>query len=250
MHPRLRRPMVTALALLLLPVGLASAADFRGTEAKMMRQHAVAVEESYSFLRTPADVRRLVESGALVSVNQNADLGMSGVSFPFARPEVRSFIEHFAAQFHDSTGEQLVVTSLTRPEAAQPKNAHVLSVHPAGMAVDLRVPAGSSSRSWLDRALLAMQSAGLIDVTREHTPAHYHIAVFAERWLPFAARLDLLAAVRRPHVPAQVVAKASALPLPAPAPSDGSTPGFVLSMMALAGLTAPVLRIRQKRSAA
>jgi hypothetical protein len=240
------------IALSLLPVRLASAADFKGTPAKMERQHEIAVEESYSFLRTAADVKRLVASGALVPVTANADFTLSGVSFPFARPEVRSFIEHFAAQYHDSTGEGLVVTSLTRPEVAQPKNAHVLSVHPAGMAVDLRVPATTGARAWFDRALAAMQRDGLIDVTREHTPPHYHIAVFAEKWLPFAARADSREAVERTRLTTTEAAKVPVPSAPEPTKSGNrSLPGFLLSMLALLGLTAPALRLgRGKRKGA
>jgi hypothetical protein len=240
------------IALSLLPIRLASAADFKGTPAKMERQHEIAVEESYSFLRTAADVKRLVASGALVPVTANADFTLSGVSFPFARPEVRSFIEHFAAQYHDSTGEGLVVTSLTRPEVAQPKNAHVLSVHPAGMAVDLRVPAATGARAWFDRALAAMQRDGLIDVTREHTPPHYHIAVFAEKWLPFAARVDSRQAVERTRLTTAEAAKVPVLSA-AEATESGnrSLPGFLISMLALLGLTAPALRLgRGKRKGA
>jgi hypothetical protein len=249
MHTSLRRVLVIALSL--LPLRLASATPFTGTEAKMNRQHAVAVAESYTFARTPGELRRLAESGALVPVTENGDFSLSGVSFPFARPEVRSFIEHFAAQFHAATGERLVVTSLTRPETAQPKNAHVLSVHPAGMAVDLRVPTGSSQLAWLDRTLLAMQGQGSIDVTREHTPPHYHIAVFAQRWLPFAKRQDSRAAAQRPAIAATRAAPAktaSAPPARDPKSGDGggSLPRFALSMMALAGVTAPVLRIRRR----
>jgi hypothetical protein len=237
------------MTLSILPVRLAGAADFKGTPAKMVRQHEIAVEESYSFLRTAADVSRLVASGALVPVTANADFTLSGVSFPFARPEVRSFIEHFAARYHESTGKQLVVTSLTRPEVAQPRNAHVLSVHPAGMAVDFRVPA---STAWFDRALDAMQRDGLIDVTREHTPPHYHIAVFAEKWLPFAAREDSLQAAERARLASAEAAKVPVASTPQPTePGHGSLPGFLLSMLALLGVTAPVLRLgRGKRKAA
>jgi hypothetical protein len=253
MHARLRPALVTALAF--LPLHLAGAADFKGTPAKMARQHEIAVEESYSFLRTAADVNRLVASGGLVPVTANADFTLSGVSFPFARPEVRSFIEHFAAQYHESTGEQLVVTSLTRPEAAQPRNAHVLSVHPAGMAVDLRVPAATSRHAWFDRALEAMQRDGMIDVTREHTPPHYHIAVFAEQWMPFAARQDSLAALGRTQSSIAEAAKAPVAAAPEPRepaePGRGSLAGFFLSMAVLLGVTAPALRVgRGKRKMA
>ena len=230
------------LALVVLPLHLAAAADFKGTPAKMVRQHEIAVEESYSFLRTAADVKRLAASGALVPVTPNADFSLSGVSFAFARPEVRSFIEHFAARYHEATGEHLVVTSLTRPEAAQPRNAHVLSVHPAGMAVDLRVPAGTSQRAWFDTALADMQRQGVVEVTREHTPPHYHIAVYAERWMPFAAREDSIVA-QRTRLAAARASVGTAVPPAAPPAPQGSLPGFLLSMAVLTGITVPVLRV-------
>jgi hypothetical protein len=243
-----------SLALSIIPAHIATAGpDFRGTEAKMAHQHAVAVEESYTFLRTPADVRHLADEGRLVPVDSTDDFTLSGVSFAFARPEVRSFLEHFAKAYRDATGTRLVVTSLTRPEAAQPKNAHKLSVHPAGMAVDLRVPADDASRAFLERTLLAMQQKGLIDVTRERSPAHYHIAVFGERYLPYAAREDSIASVERATLADQQAASvraarsAASTPL---APSDSSrVPQFLLGMMALAGISAPALRVARKRRA-
>lgn len=186
-----------AATLLMIPAAVAGAAGLRGSPASMAHQHAVAVEEDYSFLRTPAQVRELVVDGALVEVTDEADFRVSGVSFPYARPEVRSFIEHLAARSVAETGERLVVTSLTRPEALQPANAHALSVHPAGMAVDFRVPASAAQRAWLERTLLSMESTGLLDVTRERTPPHYHVAVFPEAYRAYAARLDSVAAAER-----------------------------------------------------
>ena len=235
-----------------IPVHIATAApDLHGSEASMAHQHAIAVEESYSFLRTPADVRHFAEEGRLVPVDASDDFTLSGVSFAFARPEVRSFLEHFAKAYHDATRTRLVVTSLTRPEANQPKNAHKLSVHPAGMAVDLRVPTDGASRTWLERNLLAMEQKGLIDVTRERSPAHYHIAVFGERYLPYAARQDSIAAVERTTLANKqtALARASHSAL-APAPTDSSRmPRFLLSMMALVGLSAPALRVARKKRA-
>jgi hypothetical protein len=184
----------------------------------------------------------------LVPVSANADLALSGVSFPFARPEVRSFVEHFATRYHEATGERLVVTSLTRPEATQPRNAHALSVHPAGMAVDLRVPAGTSDRTWFDGALADMQRQGLIDVTREHSPPHYHIAVYAEQWTPFAARQDSIRAEQtRLEAVRAWVAPVVSVPTP-PEPPKGSLPGFLLSMAVLTGMTVPALRIGHRRT--
>jgi uncharacterized protein DUF5715 len=183
--------------LLALPGRAMPAAELKGSPASMVHQHAIALEEDYSFLRNAADVQRLVDAGELVPVKPTADYSLSGVSYPYTRPEVLSFIEHFASSYHAATGSRLVVTSLTRPLAKQPANAHALSVHPAGMAVDLRVPADEDNRKFLERALLSMEQAGLLDVTRELHPSHFHIAVFAPKFEPYAALLDSVTATEQ-----------------------------------------------------
>jgi len=190
------RTAVLAL-LLVVPGRTAVAAELAGSPASMVHQHAIAVEEDYSFLRTADDVQRMVDAGRLVPVKATSDFTLSGVSYPYTRPEVLSFIEHFAASYHAATGSRLVVTSLTRPLAKQPVNAHALSVHPAGMAVDLRVPADEDNRRFLEHALLSMEQAGLLDVTREHHPSHFHIAVFAPKFEPYAALLDSVTATEQ-----------------------------------------------------
>src|SRR5687767_6016492 len=140
----------------------------------MKQQHNAAIEHQYTFLKTPAQVREYVEKGRLEALGGNADYALSKVSFPYARAEVRMFVEHLAADYRAANGAPLIVTSLTRPDALQPRNAHELSVHPAGMAVDFRVPDDAKSRHWLETALLGLEKDGLIDATRERHPPHYH----------------------------------------------------------------------------
>ena len=152
----------------------------------MREQHSVAVDESLTFSDDAAEVQKLVAGGGLETVVPNGDYAMSGVSYPFAVPEVRVFIERIAEQYREANGSQLVVTSLTRPSSQQPRNAHDLSVHPAGMAVDFRVPRTAAERKWLESVLLELENAGVLDVTREHYPPHYHVAVFP---IPYAAYL-------------------------------------------------------------
>lgn len=193
MRPVVRASILTVL--LALPGRTMLGAELKGSPSSMVHQHAVAVEEDYSFLRTPADVQRFVDAGRLVPVKPTSDYSLSGVSYPYTRPEVLSFVEHFAASYHAATGSRLVVTSLTRPLSTQPGNAHALSVHPAGMAVDLRVPSDEDNRKFVEHALLSMEQAGLLDVTREHHPSHFHIAVFAPEFEPYAALLDSVTAV-------------------------------------------------------
>lgn len=200
----------TALMLALMaPLGVAHAAGLGGSPSSMVHQHEIAVKEEFSFLRTPGDVTHLVELGGLVPIVSGDDHTLSGVSFPYARPVVKQFIDRFAAEFRDSTGHALVVTSLTRPAALQPRNAHKLSVHPAGMAVDFRVPADARDRAFLERALLEMERTGVLDVTREKSPAHYHVAVFPEEYVAWEATqpaLQTRAAIAAAAMPAVMLA--------------------------------------------
>ena len=233
------------MTLIAAPLAGARADSLAGSPSSMVHQHDIAMKEEYRFLRTPKDVQALTSAGALVEVTDNENLTLSKVSYPFARPEVRGFIERFADIYRDSTGTRLVVTSLTRPASTQPANAHKLSVHPAGMAVDLRVPADSASRAFLERSLLAMERAGVLDVTREHTPSHYHIAVFAEAFAPWAARRDSVVAVEQARIAAAdkaaAAARAAVAPASPPRERGRSVPRLVFGLLALVGMTAPVM---------
>jgi hypothetical protein len=173
-----------------------------GSPASMVRQHEVAEKEGLSFLRTPAQVRALVTEGQLVPLGGNADYTVSkGVSFPDAQPATRLFVERTAASYRAACGEQMVVTSLTRPLSDQPSNAHKLSVHPTGMAADLRIPKNAACRTWLEGELLSLEKAGVIDVTREHTPPHLHVAVFGAAYTAYAAKQDAAAPPAEPGAP-------------------------------------------------
>lgn len=234
--------------------GTAEAAGLRGSPASMVHQHAIAVEHDFLFARTPAQVEELVEKGKLVQLNGNADYALSNVSFPFARPEIELFVERLARQYRDATGTKLVVTSLTRPLSLQPRNAHDLSVHPAGMAVDLRVPADSAQRAWLEGTLLALEEKGLLDVTREHYPPHYHVAVFPDEYGAYAAKRQAeeaaLAAKEAAEAAraARLAAADSALRASTSRQAAGATGAAVLLGFAgVAGLVAVPRRRRRRR---
>lgn len=241
-------PLGILMGLVAAP-SFARADGLAGSPSSMVHQHEVAVHEDYSFLRTAKQVRELATSGALVPVTESDHLALSKVSYPYTRPEVRDFVQRFAARYHEATGTRLIVTSLTRPSALQPRNAHKLSVHPAGMAVDLRVPTDSAARAYLERALLAMEKAGALDVTREHTPPHYHVAVFAETYQAYAARQDSLDAVEHARLAAVATAAKAAAPpvvsLPATPRRERALPGLAFALLAVAGMTAVVRRDRR-----
>jgi hypothetical protein len=163
---------------LFAPAPAVEAQSLRGSAASLDRQNEQASLHGFSYLRTPAEVRNFVEQGHLVPVTPNRDFDLHQVSFPYARPAVQVFIERLANQYRSACGEKLVVTSLTRPISNQPANASSRSVHPTGMALDLRRPANARCRSWLESTLLTIESEGVIEAIYERNPPHYHVTVF------------------------------------------------------------------------
>ncbi|HUF50885.1 MAG TPA: DUF5715 family protein [Longimicrobiales bacterium] len=239
--------LLLALALLAAPAMATAEVDvsLNGSRASMLRQNRVARQEDFSFLRTPTQVRRFVDDGRLVELTGNGDYRLANVGYPFARPVVQAFVERLARQYQASCGERLVVTSLMRPAAKQPRNASPLSVHPTGMAVDLRVSGQRSCRVWLSTHLLALENRGVIDATLERRPPHYHIAVFpAYSDFEHEARTDSAhaAAARRSAREAELAALIAAPAAGASAYTATGLPPLLLRLASLlTHLVLPVL---------
>ena len=193
--PRRRPPAAALLAAILLLGGVdgVPAQSLRGSSASLDRQVDQARRHDFTHLAGPPQVRRFVDAGLLVHIPGNRDYTLVDVSFPFARPEVRLFVERLSSQYRRACNEKLVVTSLTRPLSHQPRNASNRSVHPTGMAIDLRVPAGRC-RSWLESVLLSLEARGVIEATRERRPPHYHVAVYPKPYAAYVRELTARAA--------------------------------------------------------
>jgi hypothetical protein len=239
-------------ALFALPPAAAFAAEgsLRGSTASMNRQHDVAIEEELTFYRTPGAVLAEVAAGVLTELPGNDDYRVANVSFAYAVPEVRMFVERIAQQYRQACGERLVVTSLTRPKTRQPRNAHELSVHPAGMAVDLRISNRSACRTWIEATLLSLEQSQVIDVTRERTPPHYHVAVFPTPYKEYVQRIDAKSTVAVTIAPAEskpAVVHAAMMPLPKHGP-DAAAWATAIAFVAfmLAGL---MVFVRRPKSA-
>jgi len=188
---------IAAVSLLALAVAAAphlKAQSLLGSRASMLRQNEAAREHDYSYLRTSSDVYRFVDRGLLVKLKGNSDYALASgyVSFPYARPEVKLFVERLSDQYRDACGERLVVTSLTRPMDRQPANASHLSVHPTGMALDLRRSSRASCRQWLESTLLLLEDKNVLEATREKHPPHYHVSLFPNQYLRYLDSKDEL----------------------------------------------------------
>jgi LysM repeat protein len=173
LRPPAPRVLLTTLLLGLTFVAGAStpeAQSLLGSKASLIKQNEEAEEHQFTYLQTGDD-----------------DYWVADASFPYARPEVKTFLERLSGQYHAACGEQLVVTSLTRPADHQPWNASPLSVHPTGMAMDLRRSSRPACRAWLEKNLLSLEGDGVIEATKEQHPPHYHVAVFPKPYLQYLA---------------------------------------------------------------
>ena len=183
------RKFAILAALFAASVSVVQAQTLRGSRDSVQRQYNVAVQEGFSFVARSSEISGLVESGQLLRVVENRNLILHEVSNPYARPGVKLLLDRLSAQYRRACGEKLTVTSLLRPQDRQPANAASNSVHPAGMAVDLRIPDRGRCRSWLEQTLLSLEGSGVLDVTRERWPPHYHVAVFTTPYQNYVATL-------------------------------------------------------------
>ena len=172
-----RRLVAVLLFALLATAGHAQ--SLRPSRYSLDVQNREARRHDFTFLKDGHQVQQFVEAGYLVPLRGNGSyIVKDGVSYPYARPEVLEFVELLGIRYQDMCGEQLVVTSLTRPRNRQPYNASSRSVHPTGMALDLRRSWRSSCRRYLEQALLRLEAAGVVEAAYERTPPHYHVALF------------------------------------------------------------------------
>ena len=187
-----RMSLLAGFLIFLAPgIGPVHGQALRGSEASVNRAYVRAEDHDFTFLQTAAQVQRFVEAGYLVRIRNDRDFVLHDVSFPYGRPEVKLFIERLGGQYHRACGEELVVTSLTRPLSEQPRNASIFSVHPTGMAVDFRTSMNSVCRLWLESTLLYLETAGVLEATRERRPSHFHVAVFPKPYADYVS--DILA---------------------------------------------------------
>lgn len=170
------------IAALLLGASLTQAQTLMGSAASMEKQYHLAQTYGFKFINTSSEVQRTINSHQLVRVNPDRYMALHDVSYPYAVSETKLFLGRFSAQYYSACGEKLIVTSLLRPRNRQPANASARSVHPTGMAVDLRIPAKQNCRAWLERTLLSLEKERVLDVTRERYPPHYHVAVYAKHY--------------------------------------------------------------------
>jgi hypothetical protein len=179
------RPLTPLSLLLVLLAAVtrpapASAQTLRGSRTAVERAYSFAMHRGLTFTRSRRDVERASRRGDLVRLGGSLNYRLKGVAHPYVRPATRTVLARLAARYRTVCKEPLVVTSAVRPTSVRLPNSVLQSVHPTGLALDLRVPRGRC-RPWLRDALLALERRGLVDATEERHPAHFHVIVYRDR---------------------------------------------------------------------
>lgn len=173
-----RTTLLLLIAAAALTPQLALAQSLRGSPASVDRMYYKAQAQRLTFFKSASEVAEAADAGTVVLLRGNMDYAVVGTQVPYVRPETLRFIESLGAAHRQACGEPIIVTSGIRPTARKLRNSHEKTVHPTGMAVDIRKSAGNC-RVWLRKALLGLEAQGLIEAIEENRPPHFHIAVYS-----------------------------------------------------------------------
>jgi hypothetical protein len=155
--------------------------ELRGSRESVQKMWDFATMHGLAFYRTPRDIDKAVADGKLVPLDGDASYELTpSVGFSYATREAKQFVVSFAPQYLAACGTPLVVTSAARPTNRQPRNSNPYSVHPTGIAIDLRRPPAGPCQTWLRKALAELEEQGYVEATEERRPVHLHVAVLTE----------------------------------------------------------------------
>lgn len=177
--------IILIVALCALAAGAAETQGLKGSKAKIEAAHKAALDHNLTFLNKDSEVACFVSMGLLVPLESGGNYELKGPRLPYVRPETKLFIERFSAQYRSACGERLDVTGAARTVFLW--NSSAKSVHPTGMAVDLRIPKNKRCRAWVESTLLVMGKREVIIPTKEVSPPHYHVVVLPRQYAAYVA---------------------------------------------------------------
>jgi hypothetical protein len=152
--------------------------ELHGSKESVEKMYDFALAHHLPFYLTPTNVNDAIATGDLVPLSGDSTYELTrGVGFSYATREAKQFVLAFAPHYLAACGTPLTVTSAARPITRQPHNANPHSVHPTGIAVDLRRPSAGACLNWVRGALAELEDKGIIEATEERHPVHLHIAV-------------------------------------------------------------------------
>ena len=187
--------------------------DLHGSRQSVEKMYEFALTHHMPFYLTPVNVDDAIAKGRLVALAGDSTYELTrGVGFAYSTREAKQFVLAFAPQYLAACGVPLTLTSAARPMSRQPHNANPHSVHPTGIAVDIRRPAAGPCLTWVRSALATLEERGVVEATEEHHPVHLHVAVLVPPGgrlvIPNLVKTVVARQVTTPPVPMTTVAAA------------------------------------------
>ena len=189
MSPSLAIPLAALLLFAsAIPPKPARAQSLRGSTSSVNRMYYHAVDHGMYFYKTGSGLKKAADEGRFVRLSTNANYRVAGVSYPYVQEAAKLFVDRLGRQYRSACGERMVITSAARPKSMRLANSVDKSVHPTGMAIDLRKPTRTACRNWLRNTLLSLEREGVIEAIEEYSPPHFHVAVFPTPYTRYVAR--------------------------------------------------------------
>ncbi len=172
----------STLIILLLCIN-ASGASLKGSKFAIKQAYNEAKRHNFSFLESENRLQWFVRQNLLVELVSEVNYVVVPMKLgrPYVRPAVRIFTQQSSRNLFAECGERLFITSALRFTTRQPKNSVPNSVHPTGMALDIKAPS-KKCREGFEAELLYLETKGLIQATKERWPVHYHVVVYPEQY--------------------------------------------------------------------
>ena len=154
-----------------------------GCQTTSEQQHHYARKMMLPLMTTEAEYQARIASGYYVPF-EGPYLQLLAKR-PYALPSTVAFVNAMAKEYQATGCGRLIVRGALRLTTERPPNGSIHSVHPAGMAVDIRtnhIPA--TCAEWLRNYLREKEALGEVDGTHELKPEHLHVVVPVKTPIP------------------------------------------------------------------
>jgi hypothetical protein len=156
--------------------------SLRGGRAPRAEAYQEAKKHQVPFVSSEAEIKTLLQQDRLVRLVSETHFEVDEqVSYPYVLPEVRIFAQRMGEYLHEVCGERMVITSALRLTTQKLRNSISDTVHPTGMALDIRLPP-RKCRKWFEARKKYLEYKGVIQATRERWPPHYHVVVYPKQY--------------------------------------------------------------------
>jgi len=168
-------------------------ASLCGSIQSMLKQNYEADKEGLTRIKNIAQLERLINEGALVSIQKIENVMLDyrlKDSLSYVRPVTALFLKNLGADYFRNFGLYIQVNSAVRTidgqielhlynSNAAPAYGYLASSHLTGATIDISyMDMTEIQMNWMRKYLLHFESKNLIEATEEHSQTVFHIMVF------------------------------------------------------------------------